>query len=665
MRRTLLARLDRAFRSPWAGPALGLVTFAALMLARSFGLLAPLELRAYDQYVRWRAELRSSKQAAPQRVLLVEITEADIRRFGYPIPDGDLAHAIDQLGRMGPRAIGVDLYRDQPVGQGRAALAAAAAANANVTFIELVNPRKQDRIDPPPFVARGAQTATANMVLDPDGVVRRAFAFVYDGNAEAHPSLAWWLAERFLAQEKPPIEPDSADAGADRERLPIRLGAGQVFRFLGNDGGYQRAYDGEYQILLDFPTGSRRFDAVGFGDVVDGAVAPALVHDRVVILGTAAPSVKDDFFTPLSPLRAGGPVTKGIEVHGMVVDHLLRVALEGAKPTRFGSDWAEALWILLWCLAWGWIGVRVRSPRQLLLAFSVGLALLAASFPLFVAGWWTPVVPPALAWLVAGGASAVIALLLERRARDTVDRLLFSHVSEKVARKLWRESDELAVHGRLPAQQANVTVLMTDLEGFTKSSEKLAPAELMRWLNEYMDVMVPVVETHDGLVDGYWGDAIKADFGAPEPRSTPDEVDADAVAAVRCALAMGEAMKRLISDWRERGLPAVRMRIGINTGPVVMGSQGSAARLKYTSMGDTVNVAARLEGFDKESFEAEADPLACRVLVSESTRRRLGPCFILEDLGAHGLKGKGEAIRIYRVRGEKPSSPRESDRPEK
>jgi len=651
VRRLVLNRLGRMFRSRWAGPGLGLFTFAVLFAARASGLLSPLELHLYDQYVRWRAELREGA-GVPERVVLVEITEADIARFGHPIPDRDLARGLENLSGLGPRAIGVDLYRDRPIGQGQAELAAVAERNPNIVFIELVSQRARDRIAPPTFLAGRPQAAASNMVLDPDGVVRRSMAFVYDEAEQGHPSLSWWLAERYLAQEPEPIEPGPGSTDPQGQRLPIRLGAGEVFRFLGDDGGYRHAYDGGYQIVLGFEHGPRSLLAITFGDIYDGSVDPALIRGRVAILGSAAPSVKDDFFTPLSPLRSESSVTKGIEVHGLAVDHLLRVALEGAIPTHVVSEGAEAVWLLLWCLGWAWVGVRVRSAAQTLVAFGFGFVLLAASFPLFLQGWWLPVVPPALAWLLAGGVSAGVALILERHARETVDRLLFSHVSEKVARKLWAESEELALNGRLPAQHAGITVLMSDLEGFTKSSEKIAPKAVMDWLNEYMDAMVPLVEQYDGLVDGYWGDAIKADFGAPDPRQTEAEQDTDAVNAARCALAMGSAMAELITSWQARGLPSVRLRIGINTGPVVMGSQGSRARLKYTSMGDTVNVAARLEAVDKESFEAERDPLACRIIVSESTRARLGAAFELRDLGEHELKGKGVKLRIYRVLGE-------------
>jgi adenylate cyclase len=660
-RRALLARLDRGFRSPWAGPGIGLVIFGLLFAARTLGLLEPLELRLYDQYLRWRAELRAPYSVAAERVALVKIQEADIARFGHPIPDRDLARALENLARLGPRAIGVDVYRDRPVGEGRDELSRVAARNPNIAFIELLAQRERDRIAPPPFLEGRPQAAASNMVIDADGVLRRGMVFVYDDDDQAHPSLAWWLAERYLAQESEPIEPGPGQDDPEGPRLPIRLGRGEIWRFLENDGGYRAAPDGDYQLLLGFHRNPQEFPSVGFGDVFDGKVDPELVRDRVVVLGTAAPSVKDDFFTPLSPLRHDGVVTKGIEVHGFVVDQLIRVALAGELPTRVASETEETLWMLAWCLAWGWIGVRVRSPGGLALVSVAGVALLALSFPLFLRGWWTPVVPPALAWLGTWGVSAVAALVLERHARDVLNGLLFSHVSEKVAQKLWRENAELAVNGRLPAQQACITVLMTDLEGFTKSSEKLEPKDVMSWLNEYMDAMVPIVESHDGLVDGYWGDAIKADFGAPEPRQTEQESDTDAVNAVRCALAMGAAMKQLILHWRATGYPAVRMRIGINTGPVVMGSQGSSARLKYTSMGDTVNVAARLEALDKEGFEAEKDPLACRILATAGTCRRLGTGFELQDLGEHPLKGKGATVRIYRVLGEaRPDAVREA-----
>jgi len=643
--------IDGLLRSRFVGVGIGLVVFAVLALARLLGWLAPLELRAHDAYVALRAELTSS--AAPDAVTLVRIREQDITRFRHPVSDADLAEAIRRLLAMGPRAVAVDLYRNLPVGEGREALAAV-ARDPRVAFVFQLPGASQAGVPPPEFGEGAGQRVLSDVVVDPDGVVRRGLVYMWDDAGEAHPSLAWWLALAYLGGEPEPLRPGPGWTGGE-ERSAIALGEGEVWRFRQDDGGYVDADDGDYQLLLDYARGTRPFRAVSFSDVMDGAVDPGTIRDAVVILGTAAPSVKDDFVTPLGPPEEGPPVTKGVEVHAQIVDQLLRTAFLGATPTRTLSDAGELFWLLVWCLAWGVVGNHVHSTRRALQAGVVGVLLLAGSFPLFLLGWWVPVVPPALAWVGAGGLAAGVALVRERRDRVLLDRLLSVHVSGPVRDRLWEERDRFLEDGRVRARRTWVTVLMTDLEGFTSASEHLGdPGVVMRWLNEYMDRMVPVIEQHGGVVDGYWGDAIKADFGAPVPPESEEEIDHNAQQAVACALAMGEAMKELITGWRADGLPPVRMRIGLCTGPAVTGSQGSRSRQKFTSLGDTVNTAARLEAFDKEGFSAEDDPTACRILVAESTRLRLGGRFALEPRGQHALKGKGELLAIHRVLGPAP-----------
>jgi len=188
---------------------------------------------------------------------------------------------------------------------------------------------------------------------------------------------------------------------------------------------------------------------------------------------------------------------------------------------------------------------------------------------------------------------------------------------------------------------------MSDLTGYTETSEKIDPDGLMAWLNDYMNTMADVIERHDGVVDDYAGDGIKANFGFPVPRRTEPGIDADAANAVRCALAMNAAMVRLNEDWKQQHLPTGRLRIGIYTGPAVVGALGGDESLKFTSVGDTVNTAARLESFDSESFSF--DTSTTRILIGEETSRRIGGTFETVDLGMHALKGKAEKIRILRV----------------
>ncbi len=171
----------------------------------------------------------------------------------------------------------------------------------------------------------------------------------------------------------------------------------------------------------------------------------------------------------------------------------------------------------------------------------------------------------------------------------------------------------------------------------------------MRWIGSYMDAMAGLVERHGGIVNDFLGDGLMATFGAPIRRTREEEIDRDAQSAVACALDMAGELERLNERWREQGAPSARMRVGILTGPAIVGSLGSAERLKYATVGDTVNAAARLESFDKAAFDVES--ASFRILVGEETRRRLGGRFRTLPLGAHRLRGRGEPLEIHRVLG--------------
>jgi adenylate cyclase len=212
---------------------------------------------------------------------------------------------------------------------------------------------------------------------------------------------------------------------------------------------------------------------------------------------------------------------------------------------------------------------------------------------------------------------------------------------------MWKQRASFLKGGRLAPQTMTVTVLFSDLMNFTPMAERLTPDQLMDWLNNYMDSMAGLVIAHGGVVDDYYGDAIKANFGVPFARASELEIAADARRAVRCALEMSATLARINAAYAARELPTVAMRIGINTGAVVAGSLGSADRLKYTVVGDAVVVAQRLESLDGVAHDFDANP--CRVLISGETARRLSDEFRLEPLGARALKGKDEPVGVYRL----------------
>jgi adenylate cyclase len=171
----------------------------------------------------------------------------------------------------------------------------------------------------------------------------------------------------------------------------------------------------------------------------------------------------------------------------------------------------------------------------------------------------------------------------------------------------------------------------------------------MHWLNEYIEAMAEQVVKHGGIINKYVGDAIMAIFGVPVARKTEAAIGKDAANAVNCALAMENKLVQLNSIWEERDLPNVGMRIGIFTGPLVAGSLGSADRLEYAVIGDTVNIASRLESFDKSGFDPDFKTNTCRILIGEATYQYIADRFKAQRLGEVTLKGQESKTAIYRV----------------
>jgi adenylate cyclase len=280
----------------------------------------------------------------------------------------------------------------------------------------------------------------------------------------------------------------------------------------------------------------------------------------------------------------------------------------------------------------------------------------------FVNGWWIPLVPPAAAW--SATAAVVLAYVSHRETaeRAALMRLFSSRVSREIAETIWNERDQFLDGGRPRSESLVATALFTDLTGFTTVSEKLGPEALMNWLNEYMSAMAGHVSRHGGVIRQYAGDSIVAVFGVPVARSSEAEMAQDAMNAVACALDMEATLRDLNRRWAAENRPTTTMRVGIFTGPAVAGTLGSAERSEYVVVGDTMNTASRLESFDKVLFPPDLVGRPCRILIGETTRRYLGDRFTTERVGDVTLKGKEQAVGVYRVLGRAPVSAAASPR---
>jgi adenylate cyclase len=588
--------------------------------------------------------LRGSRPDAGDdpRVVIVQVSERDIQELGYPLSDEILARALRALVAAGARAVGVDLYRDRPVPPGAEALERVVLESPHVVLVEKVGGDGEDSVRAPAFAVGSGQVGFSDVAADADGRLRRALLMMHHGGVGGL-SLAARLAFQYLAAEQLSPRWERSEAGGDP--IPtLRLGEAPVPRARADDGSYVRADVGGYQILLAHPRGRTRFATLGLGELLAGRVAPEQVRDRVVIVGTVAASVPDRHETPFGEIA-------GVEYHAAVVSELLDRALARTPPVRFLGDASEAALVVLCAVLGAALPVRLRSPWGLAAGMPILLALLAlGSFGLFRAGWWwLPSVPGVLACGGAGAVSLAFVSWAERQDRQRVLDLFGRFLAPRVADSIWKARDSFLDGGRPRARVATITVMMTDLVGYTSVSERFDAPQLVEWIDEYLEAMAQLVGVHGGVVDDYAGDGIKADFGVPIPRGTDAEICADAVAAVECALAMEGEVERLNRRWATRGFPPARVRVGLHTGPAVVGVIGGSQRLKFTSMGDTVNTAARLESYRSEEFRGEEARL--RVLVSAETFRRLGGRYEAEALGNVVLKGKAEPVPVHRIRG--------------
>jgi adenylate cyclase len=614
------------------GSRTGMALLAALALAalvlllRSSTALQASERMILDRLVAGRAAYSGD------RVTVIEIREQDVRRH-WPIDDRVLARALERVLAAGPRVVGLALLRDAPVEPGARELAALLAGDERIVGVHAQG------IDPPPALAGTARSGFADVLPDPDGVVRRALLFQDDGVHDVEYSLALRLALVYLAAEGIHPRPD-----AERPEW-LALGASTLEPLDADFGAYRGLDAAGYQVMPASCRDRRDFDRVAFGALLDGSADAALLRGRIALLGYSSPSVGRVFNVACA--RGARPLP-GVLLHAAAAAELVEIGLGNARPLRASSELQEIALIAAAALLAALLGMRVRGPAGFAFAALAGPALLlGCAWLLFSRSFWLPVAAPSSAWIGALALAGISSLRLERAERSQLMRLFALTQSEPLAEEIWRRRGEFEAGGRPQAIPLEATVVFLDIRDFTRVAASTPPAELMGWINEFMEAMASHVRSFGGIVDDYFGDGLKANFGVPFPRASPAEIASDARAAVRCALGMESLLRAINARYAALGLPQVEMRVGIHSGPVVLGAVGGEARLKMTSVGQTVVVAQRLEGLGDVEHDFALHPV--RILLSRATRELLGDGARCESLGEFPLKGLPEPVAVYRV----------------
>jgi adenylate cyclase len=577
--------------------ALTVMVFATLAIMSPFRVGETLENHALDLCYRLRPAA-----PPPPEILIVGIDEHSFQelRTAWPWPRSFHAQLIRKLKAAGARLIVFDVLFAEPTDPADDQLFAQAIKEAGnvilattVEFSESPQASREILVQPFASFRQAARGLGLTLVTpDTDGIVRRFHCHL--GNRET-------LPEAVVHAYDPHIT------------IPPHLCS-----------------------LINFTGPPGHVNTVSYSQVLEGPDPhmAALIRGKIVLIGRivgAAPTpIADAFYTPF--FAGTGRLMSGVEIHAQVIHTLLK------------KNWGKELPLLprlglylLVLLAFGVLVVRVSPLAALGVLVGAILFTYGLSFYLFLQWnlWWPPV-------LLTGGLTVVYAghifghYWIESREKRWLRQAFGRYVSDSLVDAIITNPERLQLGG----EEVEATVLFADLVGFSSMAENTAPKELIRLLNEYFSSMTEIILTHQGTVDKFIGDAVMAFWGAPLP------IADHAVLACHAALEMQAAMRPLQQFWESQGFPPIASRIGLHTGPVVAGNIGSKKRFNYTVMGDTVNLAARLEHANKF--------YGTEIMLSEATYRRLGNTFLIRELDQVQVQGRAQPVTVYELVGVMP-----------
>jgi adenylate cyclase len=466
------------------------------------------------------------------------------------------------------------------------------------------------------FQAAAPAAGFFNMRADTDGTARRMQLVAPYGDGYYLSLSASTLGIAF-GGDAPLAGADGLHGGGRDYRAPwIEVGGLRVP--LSTDGS----------VYVPYRAGAP-FPYVSAAEVLAGRAPVAQLENRIVLVGSTAPGLADLRVTPFSG------AFPGVEIHA----HLIAGMLDGV--TRSTPPWSQDARLLA-VLVLGAVLTAVLLRFGPVAGLAATLTLLGALLAAYAAAWnryW--VVPLAAPMLTVFGLYALntaYGFFAESRSKRQITRLFGQYVPPELATEMSRDP----AHYTMEGQSRDMTVLFSDIRGFTDFSEKLPPAELAEVLNAYLSTMTRIVQEQRGTIDKYIGDAIMAFWNAPV--DLPDH----ATRAVRTALAMQAALPDLNRDFAARGWPEVKIGVGVNTGRMSVGNMGSEFRMSYTVMGDAVNLGSRLEGITKQ--------YGVGILATQATvEADSGHAYMkIDDVR---VKGKEKPVAIYTPLGDKAGLP--------
>jgi len=379
----------------------------------------------------------------------------------------------------------------------------------------------------------------------------------------------------------------------------------------------------EGRMLINYRGPQKMFPHHSASDVLHRRLPPEALKGKIILVGATAMGIYDMRVTPFAH------VFPGLEIHANVIDAVLQ------QQFLHRPNWVtifDLLAIALMGLILGAALPRLKAVPGALVAGGLFVAfVLGARFLFQHPGIWVNMTHPLVNLIVVYLGLTGYRYWTEEREKKKIRGAFQYYLSPAVVDQVLENPEKL----RLGGEKKELTVLFSDIRGFTSISERMTPEGLVRFMNEYLTCMTNIVFRYEGLLDKYIGDAIMAIWGAPMEQTDHP------LRACQTALEMMEALGELQKQWTAAGIPPIHIGVGIHTGPMVVGNMGSEKRFSYTVMGDSVNLGSRLEGLNKI--------YGTSIIVSEMTYAKIKAKILGRELDSVRVKGKSQPVRIYEL----------------
>jgi adenylate cyclase len=552
-----------------------------------------------------------------------QVFAKSIQNFGTVVLGNFFLHTEADLRGIDPETL--DHYANEIAFYSFPSVRPINPANGKQDRIALIQKFSPDRLLPQGTEANlsvltsalGEETSSTgffNVYPDVDGVVRRSNLIIPYGRSK---DFADWDIYASLD-----VQTVRSYLGLPNDQVILEFGPVGAYRILFG-GQTEVRTDDLGRVYINFHGPSYTYPHYSMADVIEHQIPSSAFAGKIVLVGATATGIGDLRTTPF-----GGLDYPGVEIHANVIDNILHgnFLLRGAK---------QSLWDVLLIFSFGiplGIWMALVSPRWMWFGIVLLGLLIAVDDLAFLHGWWLNFTIPAFTLTGNVLLVSLYRALVEEKEKRRVRTAFGQYLSPEVVRRL------LVNPQLVEPRKTEITVMFTDIRGFTTISEKLDAQELALFLNQYLSDMTRIVFERQGTLDKYIGDAVMAFWGAPF------EVENHAALACHTSLEMMARIHQMQKKWESEGKPHLDIGIGLNTGVASVGNMGSSLRYGYTALGDSVNLSSRLEGLNKD--------YGTHILVNETTYLAVKDSgFIFRELDLIRVKGKLQPVTIYELVG--------------